>query len=168
MSNFYLDSSAVVKYYIAEPGSVWVCELIDAQADEQKWEHEITISQLIVVEVAAAVEKRRRMKEIGHRHRVRTLARFGIDCRRRYTIICISDPIVELAVDLTSRHPLRAYDAVQLATALRLDRVLRENRLSSIIFVCADGVLCQAAEAEGLAAMNPNELENQKPATSNQ
>ncbi len=153
MSSFYLDSSAVVKYYIPETGSAWVRELIDAQ------EHESIISQLTVVEVAAAVEKRRRMKEIGQRHRVRTLARLGLDYRQRYTILRVSDSIVELAVALTGRHPLRAYDAVQLATGLRLDRLMRENRLSPVTFVSADDLLCQAAEAEGLVAVNPNELE---------
>lgn len=49
--------------------------------------------------------------------------------------------------------------AVQLATALRLNQVLRENRLPPLTFVSADGVLCDTAEAEGLAAVNPNELE---------
>jgi predicted nucleic acid-binding protein len=163
MDNLYLDSSAVVKYYVPETGSAWVRELIDAQADEQKWEHEISISQLTMVEVAAAVEKRRRMKGISQLDRVRTLARFGIDYRQRYTIVRVSDSIVEWAVDLTSHHPLRAYDAVQLATALRLNQVLRENRLPPLAFVSADENLCQAAEAEGLTAVNPNELGDESP-----
>ena len=79
MSDFYLDSSALVKYYIPEAGSAWIRGVIDAQASGQEWEHGISISQLTMVEAAAAVEKRRRMKEIGQRHRVRTLARLGID-----------------------------------------------------------------------------------------
>jgi len=69
MDSFYLDTSALAKYYIPETGSAWVGELIDAQVYEGKWEHEISISQLTVVEMAAAVEKRRRMKDIGERHR---------------------------------------------------------------------------------------------------
>ena len=153
MSSFYLDSSAVVKYYVPETGSAWIRELIDAK------EYKSTISRLTVVEVAAAVEKRRRMKEISERHRVRILARFGMDYRQRYSVVRVNDSIVELAVDLTGRHPLRAYDAIQLATALSLDQLVRENRLPPITFVSADAVLCQAAKAEGLTAMNPNELE---------
>jgi predicted nucleic acid-binding protein len=151
MGSLYLDSSAVVKHYIREKGSAWVRELIDAQ------ENEVTISQLTVVEVAAAVEKRRRMKEISQYHCVRTLVRLAIDYRQRYTIVRVSDPIVELAVDLTSRHPLRAYDAVQLATALRLNQIMLENRLPSLTFVSADGLLCDAAKAEGMSAENPND-----------
>jgi predicted nucleic acid-binding protein len=151
MGNFYLDSSAVVKYYVPETGSAWVRELIDVR------EHENTISQLTVIEVAAAIEKRRRMKEISQRHRARTLARFGMDYRQRYAIVRLSDSIIELAVDLTSRHSLRAYDAVQLATALRLDQMLQDNRLSPLTFVSADEMLCDAARAEGVSAENPND-----------
>jgi predicted nucleic acid-binding protein len=151
MSGLYLDSSAIVKYYIPEAGSAWVRELIESQ------EREIALSQLAIVEVVGAVEKRRRMREISRRHRVRTLARFGMDYRQRYNIVRVSDSIVELAVDLVSRHPLRAYDAIQLATALQLNQVLRENRLPPLIFVSADGVLCEAAEAEGMGAENPND-----------
>lgn len=161
MGNFYLDSSALVKYYIPEAGSVWMRELIDARIGEQEWEHEISTSQLTVVEAAAAVEKRRRMKEIGQNHRVRTLARLSMDYRQRYAIARVGDAIIELAVDLTSRHPLRAYDAVQLATALRLNQTLCRNRLPPLIFVSADRMLCQAAEAEGLAAVNPGEAQSE-------
>ncbi len=156
MSNVYLDTSALVKYYIPETGSVWVSNLIDDRAARGKWAHEITISQLTVVEVAAAVEKRRRMKDISEHHRVRTLSKFSTDARQRYTLMQVSDPIVELAVELTGRHPLRAYDAVQLASALRLDQVMQENDLPSPTFVSADNLLCQAADAEGIATVNPN------------
>lgn len=150
MGSLYLDSSALVKYYVPETGSAWIRHHIDAE------EQEILISQLTVVEVAAAVEKRRRKKEISPGHRVRTLARFGIDYRQRYTIVRVDDSIVELAVKLTGRHPLRAYDAVQLATALRLDQILRENLLPPLAFVSADELLCEAAVGERLNAENPN------------
>ena len=154
MNGLYLDSSALVKYYIVETGSDYVRELMDDP------DNSISISQLTIVEVAAAVEKRGRAKEISEQHRVRTLARFGIDHRQCYRIARVSDQIVELAVALTGRHPLRAYDAMQLATALRLDRVLRDNRLSPVTFVSADGALCDVARAEGLAAVNPNTVED--------
>ena len=150
MGSLYLDSSAVVKYYIAETGSTWVQQIVDDR------ENTVTVSQLTAVEVAAAVERRRRAKEISQRHRVRTLARLGIDFRQRYSIAQVSDPIVELAVELTGRHPLRAYDALQLATALLLDRILRGHRLPPLTFVCADKALCSAARAEGMDAENPN------------
>jgi len=69
MGSLYLDSSAVVKYYIPETGSTWVQQIVDDR------ENTVTVSQLTAVEVAAAVERRRRAKEISQPHRVRTLAR---------------------------------------------------------------------------------------------
>jgi len=151
MGSLYLDSSAVVKYYIAETGSTWVQQMVDDR------ENTVTVSQLTAVEVAAAVERRRRAKEISQRHQVRTLARLGIDFRQRYTTAQVSDPIVELAVELTGRHPLRAYDAVQLATALELNQILRGHRLPPLTFISADKALCDAARAAGLRAEDPND-----------
>ena len=58
------------------------------------------------------------------------------------------------AADLARQHPLKAYDAVQLAVALRQHHALRAVR-QSLIFVSGDKTLLAAAEAEGLATDNP-------------
>lgn len=57
----------------------------------------------------------------------------------------------------SEKRSLRVCDAVQLATALRLNQVLRENRIPPLVFVSADGVLCDAARAEGVSAENPSD-----------
>jgi len=75
----------------------------------------------------------------------------------RYQVISTDRKVINQATDLTDRHPLRAYDAVQLATALRLAEALDEEGLS-LTFVSADARLCTAAEQEGLAMVNPNLL----------
>ena len=74
-----------------------------------------------------------------------------------YIIAPLSDQVVDLAVDLTRRHPLRGYDAVHLATAIVLNTALLEAELSPLTFVSADEILCEAARGEGLPADNPNE-----------
>jgi len=51
---------------------------------------------------------------------------------------------------------LRAYDAVQLASALRANRALQAARLPSLLFLSADDRLITAATHEGLATDNPN------------
>jgi len=63
---------------------------------------------------------------------------------------------------LTGCYPLRAYDAVQLATALRLNSVMLENELPPLTFVSADEILCEAAEAENIASVNPNRLDQEE------
>jgi hypothetical protein len=57
---------------------------------------------------------------------------------------------------LANRYPLRAYDAVQLATAWLADRNLVRFGQSSLVFVCSDIRLAEIAESEGLKTENPS------------
>lgn len=61
-----------------------------------------------------------------------------------------------LAIDLTQRHPLRAYDADQLAAARVINQRLAAEGLPPLIFVSADRQLCTIGSAEGLLVENPN------------
>ena len=71
-----------------------------------------------------------------------------------------SQPILGYANQLALRYPLRAYDAMHLATALALARASSSSSaLPSPIFVSADTNLLAAARAEGLAVENPSEHE---------
>jgi len=54
--------------------------------------------------------------------------------------------------DLTQRHPLKAYDAVQLAVALRYGPILSGHPFT---FVSGDSTLLAAVHAEGLVTENP-------------
>lgn len=158
MASFYFDSSALVKYYIIEAGTAWVRNLIDSRLDEE-WAHAISTSALTWAEVISAFARRHRMGEIAaHLYRALT-ARFLQEARLRYGRLRVNDAVIEAAVELIQRHPLRAYDAVQLATALILNSALIADTLPPLTFVSADDVLCQAARAEGLLAENPNQHE---------
>jgi predicted nucleic acid-binding protein len=55
---------------------------------------------------------------------------------------------VERAIDLLSRHPLRAADSVQLASAL-----IARERFGSLPFVTLDKDLAIAARAEGFTVL---------------
>ena len=59
-------------------------------------------------------------------------------------------------IDLTQRHRLRAYDAVQLATAPAANAALLAAGLPSLTFVAADSDLSAVARAQGLVAADPN------------
>ena len=156
MAAYYFDSSAMVKHYISEQGSTWVSLLIEAKTDG-KPQNLIAIAEIGEVEVAAALAKRRRMEEISTVQQRIGLATFLRDCARRYHVLQIDSMIIKLAIDLTQRRPLRGYDAVHLAVALILNRALIENKLPPLTFISADGVLCVAAQEEGLLAENPND-----------
>jgi predicted nucleic acid-binding protein len=64
--------------------------------------------------------------------------------------------VIECAGQLLDRHSLRAYDAVQLASALVASRALADAALPLPVFLSADNDLLVIAQAEGLPTDNPN------------
>ena len=158
MASFYFDSSALVKYYIIESGTEWVQSLIDSRLDDE-WANTISTSALTWAEVISAFAKRHRMGDVStHLYKALT-ARFLQEAGLRYGRLRVNDAVIEAAVELIQCHPLRAYDAVQVATALLLNRRLLADKLPPLIFVSADDLLCETARAERLPAENPNEYE---------
>lgn len=157
MGPFYLDSSAVVKIYIPETGSPWVKSLVEAVTPEGEWENEIAFTKIGIVEVVAAIAKRRRMKDFTAEQQKRLIANFLDDCAERFAEFDADDGVIRLAVDLAQRHPLRGYDAVHLATAITLNRTLVARELPLLTFISADNVLCKAAKGEGLLMESPSD-----------
>lgn len=156
MSNYYFDTSAVVKLYVSEVGSAWV-ERIVSQRDEQNgFAHTIAFVKIGIVEAAAALTRRQRMGDITLPERNQLYTSFMRDSERRYVTLSVSDSLLLLAAELTQRHLLRGYDAVHLAGAVGLNRQLKASRLMELTFVSADDVLCDMARIEGLIAENPN------------
>jgi hypothetical protein len=64
--------------------------------------------------------------------------------------------VIALARSLLERHPLRAYDVVQLASALIANQALQSAPLPLLVFLSADDRLNIIAAAEGLNVDNPN------------
>jgi hypothetical protein len=62
----------------------------------------------------------------------------------------IRPALVALVPNLVARHPLRGYDAVQLAAALTV-----QASGHAVEPWCADATLCGAAAAEGLKVVSP-------------
>jgi predicted nucleic acid-binding protein len=67
----------------------------------------------------------------------------------------ITRSIVTQAGLVLERHPLRAYDAVQLACALAVQRLMHQQGMPPPLFVTADEALLVAARAEGFPVANP-------------
>lgn len=143
----FLDSSAGVKYYVTEPGSTWIRQLIDGGGL-------IFLAQITIPEVAAALGILERRKHIRRRHRQNLWERFVRDCTRRYHLIPVVYDVFYSAALLCASHPLKAYDAVQLAAGLALQRILAPQTVSPL-FVTGDDTLIAAARIEGLAVDNP-------------
>lgn len=155
MGLYYLDASALVKYYVIEPGSDWVRQIIEERdLKTYRARHTILIAEITRVEVAAGLAVVQRVGRIRKAERDREYRRFISQLTHRYAIIPLTSSDLEVAANLTQQHPLKAYDAVQLAVALRHGRALARHQLT-LTLVSGDGSLLSAAQAEGLATDNP-------------
>lgn len=150
---YYFDSSTAVKRYAPEKGSGWVKTIVEPAA-----ENVIYLGQIGVVEIAAALSKKVRTKELTQENYEAALQLFLADVQNEeYLTASLSDAVVQLAVDLTKRHPLRGYDAVHLATAVSLNAALLAAEFPHLAFVTGDRILREAAQSEGLVVENPDE-----------
>jgi predicted nucleic acid-binding protein len=147
----YFDSSAPVKRYLAETGSIWV------QTRCSDPTQIIAMAEIGRVEIAAAFASKLRAKAITPVDYQRVKAKLMADAQKQYQLLPVTSQRVDEAIELTARQKLRSYDALHLACALYLNQVILTNGLSPLIFVAADGDLLQAAQAEGLAVENPNQ-----------
>ena len=155
MAFHYLDASALVKYYVLEPGSMWVRGLIDLAGEQIRLSaHSILVADVSVAEVSAAFSILHRVNRLRRMAWDSAYDRFMDDVSRRYQLVGAGRDDFFAAADLARQHPLKAYDAVQLAVALRQHHALSAVK-QSLIFVCGDKTLLAAAEAEGLATDNP-------------
>ena len=151
MTDFYLDSSALVKRYADEPGSTWIRQ-ITVPASQCT----ILIAEVTLAEVAAALAaKCRSQGGITLQQRDRALSRFLQDCDESFLVLPIDRPVIDRAVELTQNHRLRGYDAIQLATALVTSEALQSQNLPAPVFVVGDDDLLAAAGAETLPIENP-------------
>lgn len=126
-----------------EPG----CELVRAL-------ERISISALARVEVPAAFWRKRRTGEVRGDDAALLAADFAADVKGtdgaapRFAVVTLDNAILTAAARLVGRHPLRGYDAVQLATALAVLEAEPSTR-----FVSFDTALNAAAAAEGLQVL---------------
>jgi predicted nucleic acid-binding protein len=154
MAFYYFAASALVKYSVTEPGSTWVRHLVEDRDSETEWVHTIFVAEITRVEVAAGLAVIERIGRIRRAQRDREYRRFVSQFVSRYAVIPLVTADLEYAADLTQQYPLKAYDAVQLAVALRYARILAAFGLP-LIFVSGDAALLAAARAEGLPTDNP-------------
>ncbi|MBI2892051.1 MAG: type II toxin-antitoxin system VapC family toxin [Deltaproteobacteria bacterium] len=138
---WFLDASAITKRYVEEPGSPAVRRLFSPRVRR-------AASALSLVEVPAAVFRRARGGDLAEEAAERIADRVPVDLESG-EVVEPRSAVLALAAELVARRPLRGYDAVQLASALRL---ARETRFA-LTFVCADRNLCRIARTEGIRAL---------------
>jgi uncharacterized protein len=152
VSAFFLDSSALVKRYVSEPGSAWIQDVTALEASNQ-----IIIARIAWVEVLSALARRQRDVSLSPADVLQAMQSFRYDLDTQYQVVEVSRQLVETAGELVFSHPLRAYDSVQLAAALQIHAALEQAAAAALVFVSADDRLVAAARAEGILADNPND-----------
>jgi predicted nucleic acid-binding protein len=146
---YFLDSSALVKRYVAESGTPWVIGITDPASGNN-----LFLAPITGVEVVAAMA--RRQPPIPPATLTSLIALFTTDFFHQYQRLAMTDLVVSRGMQLAEQHRLRGYDAVQLAAALELNTVRVASGLPMITVVSADLALNLAATAEGLTVDNPN------------
>jgi uncharacterized protein len=121
----YLDTSSLIKLYVAEAGSDVVGELVE-MADV------VATSAIAYPEVRAALARRRRenvLSAASFRNAKRALE----DDWPAYVSLEVTTALCRDAGDIAERYHLRGYDSVHLASFLEVARVAgaRDVRFSS-------------------------------------
>lgn len=113
------------------------------------------MSGLARVEVPAAIWRKHRLGELSIEDAAVLVEEFEWDWFGKppgelgLAVLDVTDEILDEAVRSVARHPLRAFDAVQLASAL----AARAADASLTDFACFDEGLANAARAEGFAVL---------------
>jgi predicted nucleic acid-binding protein len=150
MSTAYFDTSALIKRYVAEVGSVWVRQALACPQRQV-----IYTALLAQPEALSALQRKVREGSLTATEAQLLARRVQRHFARRYRVVAITPPLVAQACALVQAHPLRAYDAMHLACALSVQRILQEQKLPPPLFIAADDALLAAATAEGFAVDNP-------------
>ena len=160
MPSYFFDSSAIVKRYHQEPGSLWVRSICNPRTRPSLY-----LAQLAHVEVVAALRRTGRREDL-HPAFVDSLVNLFerhlalSDPARQtplYRLIPLSSSVLTLAARLCNRYwdmhpyPMRSLDAIQLAAALLAATAIGDE----LILVTADTRLAAIAPLEGLQVINP-------------
>jgi uncharacterized protein len=132
----FWDTSAIVPLLITEPQSV---TMRDTLADDPT----IATAAIATIEITSALWRRRHRREIsvGAHHDAEVIF---ASLTRRWREVVDSAEVMEVALRLVTRHPMKSLDALQLASAIVL-----APAPELLPFVTLDKKLAAAARAEG-------------------
>jgi predicted nucleic acid-binding protein len=147
MPLFYLDTSALIKRYRSELGTV----LLDALFEERLAPDQFVSSFLTVLELTSVVYRLRTAGELGENVARELLSRFRLHIDELVQIWPLNDDVVGSAVRVIEDFHPRAADALHLATALAITNAVNLQ----VVFITADQDLMRASSEAGLLCINP-------------
>ena len=106
----YLDTSALIKRFVAEAGSETVNDLVGKAPP-------IVTAKIAFAEVHAGLKRKHREGFLSGRDYALSVRQFEDDWES-YIRVDLRDEILRLARDLIRQHPLRGFEAIHLSSAL--------------------------------------------------
>lgn len=146
---YLVDTSALVKLYLPEPGSDTVQEAF------RRLDGSLSISELVALETMSVFTKKRRRKEIAGQVYVQARNDLLNDLRTRfYTVPIHEDAFAEaLGMSHTFRNrSVGGNDFLHVAAAAYLQTLLPEETIS---FMCSDRPLRTLAAERGVDVFDP-------------
>jgi len=144
----YLDTSALVKLYVQEPGTERMLALAHPDAGNR-----LAIVSLARLEFRAAVRRRAKLGDLDAAAADGLIRGFVEHLASVFQVQPVNDAVLDEAAGVIDRYTLRAYDAMQLGGCLALRSTVGED--IEVVFVCADDALVEAARIEGITVINP-------------
>lgn len=136
---YYLDTSALVKRYVTEPGSSTVDEIF---TKSYRGMSRLSFSYWNIAEAAAVFDKYEKKLGLDAKKLLTNLLREAKTLARlhRLILVDVSPRVLRQAIRLVLKHHIYVADALQLASAARI---------GSRVIVTGDKLLARIAGQEG-------------------
>ncbi len=158
MAGYFVDTSALVKRYVQEVGSPWVRSLTRGNTLNR-----IYLARITAVEITAAIARRRKGRTLTSPRASSILYRFRKHLVGRYTIVEVTPDLLTEAMKLANSYELRAYDAVQLAVAIEVNRIYKRRVLALSSWFHRTGISTPPPRPKALPWKTPPRTNNGRP-----
>ena len=98
MPAYFFDSSALVKFYVNETGTVWVRSFTDSE------DNVIHVANLAKVETFSALTRRLRRRDIAQAEFDNACDDLEQDFASQYRVVSLTEEIIEEAAILAKKH----------------------------------------------------------------
>jgi uncharacterized protein len=145
----YLDSSALIKYYVQEVGTENVRGKLETGRP-------VFTSVLAFAEIHAALARRSKDRSISPGEFVIARTKFDSDWAVGLGAVDLSPGVLSIVRNIVDQFALRGADTVHLASAIWLRDTTVAGRIGNqLLFLSSDKRLAKAAADFGLEAFNP-------------
>jgi len=146
---YFVETSALVKAYVTEPGSQTVTEAFS------RLRGSLYTSELVAIETLGTLTKLRRSRTITRSAYRRSRREFELDLSEIFRIAPIASDTLSLARDLVHAYRDTAANGMDLVHLATLEHLQSLYPPEAVCLMCADHALGNVAAARGVEVFNP-------------